>query len=280
VPIDTGLADSQLAQPETQQGGDIVRVPARVYDRAGRRTEQEQSLVREQPVTLHLNGREVVTLLCAGHDLEELAAGFFYAEGFLKDPNDLLEIKVDAPGGTVLVRTRAEPHLAAKLWSKRTVTSGCGKGSAFYHSLDALLSKPCTSPLRVSPGQVLDRVEELNGLSETYRRTHGVHNTALATAGELLVFRDDIGRHNAADMVVGHVFLKGIHLDDKLLVTTGRLTSEILLKAARVGLPMVVSRNAATSLAVELARKLNITLIGYARAGRFTVYSGEERIFD
>jgi FdhD protein len=178
------------------------------------------------------------------------------------------------------VRTRNEPLLAEHLWSKRTVTSGCGKGSAFYHALDALLSKPCRSALRISPGQVLDRVEEVNRLSETYRRTHGVHNTALATTGELLLFRDDIGRHNATDMIVGHVFLQGISLDDKLLVTTGRLTSEILLKAARVGIPMLVSRNAATSLSVELARKLNITMIGYVRAGRFTVYSGEERILD
>jgi FdhD protein len=266
-------------QPEELSEG-IVSVPTRIYDRGGRREEVRQLLVREQAVTLHLNGREVVTLLCAGNHLDELAAGFFYAEGFLGSPADLEEIRVDARGGRVDVSTRSEPLVAERLWSKRTVTSGCGKGSAFYHALDALLSKPCRSALRVSPGQVLDRVEELNRLSETYRRTHGVHNTALATPGELLLFRDDIGRHNAADMVVGHVFLQGISLEDKLLITTGRLTSEILLKAARVGLPMLASRNAATSLAVELAAKLNITLIGYARAGRFTVYSGQERILD
>lgn len=256
----------------------VVSVPTLVYDRSGGRTEVLQVLVRERPVTLYLNGREVVTLLCAGHHLDELAAGFFYGEGFLRSRADLDDIRVDAPGGRVEVRTRGEPLVAERLWSKRTVTSGCGKGSTFYHALDALLSKPCGSTLRVSPDRILDRVDELNRLSETYRRTHGVHNTVLASADELLLFRDDIGRHNAADMIVGHVFLRGIALEDKLLVTTGRLTSEILLKAARVGLPMLVSRNTATSLAVELAGKLNITLIGYARAGRFTVYSGEERI--
>ncbi|MBI5018089.1 MAG: formate dehydrogenase accessory sulfurtransferase FdhD [Deltaproteobacteria bacterium] len=258
----------------------IVSIPTAVYDRSGSREERSQLLVREQPVTLYLNGREVVTLVCAGHHLDELAAGFFHAEGFLRSPEDLEELRVDASGERVEVRTRKEPLIAQQLWSKRTVTSGCGKGSAFYHALDALLSKPCRSTLRMSPGQVLDRVEDLNRLSETYRRTHGVHNTALATADELLLFRDDIGRHNAADMVVGHVFLRGIPLEDKVLVTTGRLTSEILLKAARVGFPILASRNASTSLAVELAVKLNITLIGYARAGRFTVYSGEERILD
>lgn len=275
--------DGRESTPNTSEPDDdvpecIVSVPTRLYDRSGLRAEVSQLVVREQPVTLHLNGREVVTLVCAGHHLDELAVGFFYAEGFLRSPEDLAGIRVEAAEGRVEIRTRSEPLVAERLWSKRTVTSGCGKGSAFYHALDALLSKPCRSALRVSPGQVLERVEEVNRLSETYRRTHGVHNTALATRDEMLLFRDDIGRHNAADMVVGHVFQRGIALDDKLLVTTGRLTSEILLKAARVGLPMLASRNAATSLAVELAKKLNITLIGYVRAGRFTVYSGEERI--
>ncbi|MDW7710404.1 MAG: formate dehydrogenase accessory sulfurtransferase FdhD [Deferrisomatales bacterium] len=256
----------------------IVAVPARVYDRSGLRDEVRQPLVRERPVTLHLNGREVVTLLCAGHHLDELAAGFFYAEGFLRSPEDVASIRVDAEAGRVEVQTRGEPLLASELWSKRTVTSGCGKGSAFYHALDALLSKPSESPLRVSAAQVLDRMEDLNRLSETYRRTRGVHNTALAKPDQLLLFRDDIGRHNAADMVVGHVFLQGMTLGDKMLLTTGRLTSEILLKAARVGLGVLVSRNAATGLAVELAQTLNITLIGYVRAGRFTAYSGHERI--
>ncbi len=264
--------------PAPGEAEGVVTVPARVYERDGGWAEREQHLTRELPVTLHLNGREVVTLLCAGHHLDELAVGFFFAEGFLKDRGELEGIRVDPTKGRVEVTIRGEPHLASKLWSKRTVTSGCGKGSAFYHALDALLSKPCLSPLRVTPAQVGARMDELNRLSETYRRTHGVHNTALATPEELVVFRDDIGRHNAADMVVGHVFLHGLPLADKLLLTTGRLTSEILLKAARVGVPVLISRNAATGLAVELAQKLNITLIGYARAGRFTVYAGAERL--
>ncbi|MHB8762886.1 MAG: formate dehydrogenase accessory sulfurtransferase FdhD [Deferrisomatales bacterium] len=257
---------------------DIVSVPVRIYDRAGLREDARQALVREQPVTLYLNGREVVTLVCAGHHLEELAAGFFHGEGFLRSPAELAEIRVDGSAGRVEVTMHGEPSVAGHLWSKRTVTSGCGKGSAFYHALDALLSKPCRSGVRLTPGQVLDRMEELNRRSETYRQTHGVHNTALATGNALLLFRDDIGRHNATDMIVGHVFLRNIPLEDKVLLTTGRLTSEILLKAARVGIPVLVSRNAATSLSVELAQKLNITMIGYARGGRFTVYSGGERI--
>jgi FdhD protein len=251
-----------------------------VYDRSGKRTgNTPQWVIRERPVTLFLNGREMVTLLCAGHHLDELAAGFFYAEGFIDSPENILKLEIDDDSGKVYLTVENDAPLAESLWQKRTITSGCGKGSLFYYSLDALLSKPVKSDIRISPGRILDRVEDLNHLSEIYRRTHGVHNTVLADADRVLLFRDDIGRHNAVDMIVGHVFLNRISLRDKLLITTGRLTSEMLIKAAKVNIPVLISRNTATSLAVELAESLGVTLIGYARAGRFTVYSGRERIY-
>jgi FdhD protein len=257
----------------------VCSVATRVFHREGPGVEKFQWLIKEQPVTLYLNGREIVTLLCAGHHLDELAAGFFYAEGFLERATDLEGMEVNEAEGKVNLRIRNDVLLTERLWQKRTVTSGCGKGSLFYYSLDALLSRPiAASAMRVSANVVLGRVEDLNRLSDTYRRTHGVHNTAIADGDRILLFRDDIGRHNAVDMIVGHFFLKGLSLEDKLLITTGRLTSEILIKAAKVRIPILISRNTATSLAVELARSLNITLIGYARGGRFTVYSGEERI--
>ena len=256
----------------------VARADVSVYDRAGVKREQAQWVIREKAVTLFLNDREMVTLLCAGHHLDELAVGFFYAEGFLASPDDIIGLEVDEADGKVNLRSKRDAALAENLWQKRTVTSGCGKGSLFYYSLDALLSKPVKSDVRVAPKRILDRVEDMNRLSETYRRTHGVHNTVLASAERVLVFRDDIGRHNAVDMIVGHVFLNGITLQDKMIITTGRLTSEMIIKAAKINIPIVVSRNTATSLAVQLADSLGITLIGYVRAGRFTVYSGEERV--
>lgn len=252
-------------------------VTARIYDKEGF-IERDQWVIKEQPVTLYLNRREMVTLLCAGHHLDELAVGFFHGEGFLKSRADLQDVQVDGSTGKVEVTVSGDPSFVDNLWQKRTVTSGCGKGSLFYYSVDALLSKPVTSSLTFSPQQVRERVEDLNHLSETYRRTHGVHNTALGSPDEIVLFRDDIGRHNAVDMIVGHAFLHDIALHDMLLITTGRLTSEILIKAAKVGIPVLISRNTATSLAVELATSLHITLIGYARAGKFTVYSGNQRI--
>lgn len=258
----------------------VSEVSSWVYNKNGPAVERIQWVISEQAVTLYLNGREMVTLLCAGHHLEELAAGFLHAEGFVQKPEDLIKLEVDEASGKIDVVTRIDPALANRLWSKRTITSGCGKGSIFYYALDALLSKPVESSLTITPDQIFGRVEDLNRLSETYRRTHGVHNTALATPDKILLFRDDIGRHNAVDMIVGHVFLHGIALQDKLLITTGRLTSEIIIKLAKVGIGVIVSRNTATTLAIELARSLNITLIGYARGGKFSVYSGKERIGD
>jgi FdhD protein len=257
----------------------VCSVAAKVFRREGRGVEKSQWLIGEQPVTLFLNGREIVTLLCAGHHLEELATGFFYSEGFLEKRADLESLEVNEVEGKVDLRIRADHSLTERLWQKRAVTSGCGKGSMFYFSLDALMSKPiAATTVNISARGVLDRVEDLNRLSDTYRRTHGVHNSAIADESRILLFRDDIGRHNAVDMIVGHFFLNGHSLEDKLLITTGRLTSEILIKAAKVRIPILVSRNTATSLAVELAKSLNITLIGYARGGKFAVYSGEERI--
>jgi FdhD protein len=266
------LAEAEL--PEEK----VSAVSSWVYDREGHRVERSQWLIKEQPVTLYVNGREIVTLLCAGHHLDELAVGFLYGEGFLDRPTDLENLEIDEGEGRVHATVRGEAALTERLWMKRTVTSGCGKGSLFYFSLDALMSRSITSTVSFSANQILDRVEDLNRLSETYRRTHGVHNSGVADGSRILIFRDDIGRHNAVDMLVGHFFLNGLSLEDKLLITTGRLTSEILIKAAKVRIPVLVSRNTATSLAVELAHSLNITLIGYARAGKFSVYSGEQRI--
>ena len=177
-----------------------------VYDRSGKRLERPRLVIREVPITLYLNGNEIVTLLCAGHHLDELAAGFLYAEGFLRSPEDILSIDVDDEAGTVKLSAKEDASITERLWQKRTISSGCGKGSLFYFSLDALLSKPVQSDIRITPGSILDRVEDLNRLSETYRLTHGVHNTALADSERIILFRDDIGRHNAVDMIVAMYF--------------------------------------------------------------------------
>ncbi len=256
----------------------VASVPVWIYGSEGLVEQREQWVIEETPITLYINDKEMVTLLCAGHHLEELAVGFAFAEGFLDSREDLQDLRIDRESGRVFLQVQGQAPFAFDLWNKRTIASGCGKGTVFYHALDALLAHPVASGPTFSARMIWERMEDLHALSRTYRRTHGVHNCALANATEILVFRDDIGRHNAVDMLVGYSFLNDLALDDKMLLTTGRLTSEIVMKAAKVELPCLVSRNTATTLAIRLAQTLNMTLIGYARAGKFTVYTGEQRI--
>ena len=272
-----GITDSQEVEAH-RESSEPRSIQTVVYDKAGGITEAIQSIANEKPITLYLNGRELVTLLCVGHHLDELAVGFLHGEGFLQQLSDLRGIEVDQEEGRVQVTTAREEALTNQLWEKRTITSGCGKGSLFYYALNALMAKPVVSSLSLSPQEVLERVADLSRSSVSLRRTHGVHTAGLATPNSMIVVREDIGRHNAVDMIVGHCFLREIPLHDKLLVTTGRLTSEIIIKSAKLGLSTIVSLHAATSLSIELARSLEITLIGYARRGKFTVYSGRQRI--
>jgi FdhD protein len=271
----TSVADEKEIMHPTVK---TVSLEALICDTSGYGSQRHQYLVKEIPVTIFLNDRELVTLLCTGHHLDELAVGFLRAEGFLESRKDLESLQIDEDAGAVRIASSLDTSLVGQLWQKRTITSGCGKGTVFYHAIDALLATPVSSGVRITPAQVWYRMQELHRLSQTYRDTHGVHNTALATPEQILLFRDDIGRHNAVDMIIGHAFLHDLRLDDKALITTGRLTSEILIKAAKVGLPVIISRNTATSLAVELAAALNVTLIGYVRNGKSTVYSGLDRV--
>lgn len=237
-----------------------------------------QWIVEEVPVTLYFNGEQMITLMCAGKNLDELAVGFFIGEGWIRERDRLRDVLVDEERGIVDVRYEGEVGSRDKFWLKRAITSGCAKGSVFCDVLDELLSRPVMSDISIRPEQVWQLMESLNTFSSTYKRTHGVHNCLLATTDVVLYYRYDIGRHNALDMLIGRAFLDGVSMTDKLFVTTGRLTSEVILKAAQVGIPVIASRHAATKLAVDLAETLNLTLIGYVRGGVMTVYAGKERI--
>jgi len=238
----------------------------------------ERSVVREVPLTVFVNGKELITLLTTGDANRELAVGFLLSEGFLSSKEDVKSIRVDDEAGSVEIELAGDLDLTEKLWGKRAVTSGCGKGATFYHVLDSIQAKAVSSDITVSPEQVYALMRELNRLSDLYRETRGVHNSALTDTQNILVFRDDIGRHNAVDKIRGACFLDDIPLQDKILVTTGRMSSEIVVKVAKMGVPIVVSRSAPTSLALELADRIGLTLIGYVRGRKMTVYTGKQRV--
>ncbi len=240
--------------------------------------EKDIQIVRESPLTVYLNNQELITLVTTGDANRELALGFLLSEGFLTNKEDLVSIDMDDEAGTADVKVSGDLSLIEDLWEKRTVTSGCGKGATFYSVLDSLQSKSVDSDLKLSPEQVYSLMAELNRMSDLYKVTRGVHNSALADPDKIIIFRDDIGRHNAVDKIRGAAFLEDIPLRDKILITTGRLSSEIVIKVTKMGVPIVVSRSAPTTLALDLAERVNLTLAGYVRGERMTVYTGKDRI--
>jgi FdhD protein len=233
-------------------------------------------VVDEVPLTLYVNGEQVVTVLTLGDEPLELAVGFLRAEGFLDRREELLgwEVAPDA----VRVRVARDLTVIRKLFEKRTVTTGCGKGTSFYQALDALRLRPVTSSPEFSAPLLLERMRELNERSELYHRTGGTHNASLIDLEKTLLFRTDIGRHNAVDMIGGRAFLDGMVLAGTALLTSGRVSSEILGKVAKMEVPVLVSRSAPTALALRLAEELGVTVVGYARGNRLSVYTHPRRI--
>lgn len=236
------------------------------------------TVVEEKPVTIYLNSQEFVTLLCTPEKLDYLTLGFLRSEGLIKNREDVLSLDVQGEEGIVKVQTREPGKLSEKLFGKRTITSGCGKGSIFFSALDSLASRPVETEIYLSPQEVLSLMKELQGEAELFRLTGGVHTSALGTAEGIHLFCEDIGRHNAVDKLLGECIARDIPLDDKILVTSGRLSSEILLKSAKIGIPILLSRAAPTYLSVDLAEKLGITMVGFIRGKRMNVYTGGWRI--
>jgi len=233
---------------------------------------------REFPLTIMLNGEQLVTVLCSPGELEALAVGFLYSEGIIRAKEEITGLTLDAERGIIRIRTAEDKTADGKLFAKRVLTTGCGRGIAFYSYADLDRKKKVLSDLKVTPEAVLSLSRRFQGASELYRTTHGVHSAALCDTREILIFAEDIGRHNAIDKVLGRCLREGITVADRILITSGRISSEILFKTAGSGIPVIVSKSAPTDMGVDLARELGITLIGFVRGGGMNVYAGEERI--
>lgn len=238
----------------------------------------QDEVAAEFPLTLYLEGEEWVTLLCSPDDLESLVYGFLRSEGIIGRRDDVSGLILDRDKGHGWITLKDANQLKLMLHGKRTQTSGCAKGITFYQALDTIGLSPNASALQVDFSVLTALMGVFNGASGVFKTTGGVHSCALCSGTELLMLKEDIGRHNALDKLIGEALIKDIPLGDKLLLTSGRISSEILLKSARAGLPMVVSRSAPTDLAVREAEKLGMTLIGFMRGRRCNVYAGSERI--
>lgn len=235
-------------------------------------------VTREIPLTIILNNRELVTLLCWPTDLKYLAIGFLASEGLVNGRDEIEKVTIDDKRGLVRVETEEDKVFADELIFKRFITSGCGKGASFYSAADVQGQRKIESQMRISAPEILALVKELQNRSKVYKTTGGVHSAGLCDSTSILVFAEDIGRHNAIDKIFGQSLLEGIPTEDRAIITSGRISSEILLKVAKRNIPVIISKSAPTDLGVRLADQLGITLIGFVRGKRMNVYSHEWRI--
>jgi FdhD protein len=232
---------------------------------------------QEVPLTIEVNDKELATLLSSPEHIENLVTGFLYTSGIIQNLSQLKSIILDEERWKVNVTIEGE-GFADDMVFKRIYTSGCGKGVIFSNPLDLINRVQIISDFKVESTVIREFMKTFQKNSEEHRMTHGIHSAALASDKEILIFRDDIGRHNAIDKVVGFALTNNIGFADKLLLTSGRISSEILSKALRCRMPVIAAIGAPTNQAVKLARQVGLTIVGLVRGPKMIVFSGEERI--
>jgi len=237
--------------------------------RGGHLEEVKGEVVREQPLTIHVNGARFLTLLCSPFQLEALVIGYLWMEKVIADPGEIAELSISEVDGRADVRLTHPVELP----TERILTSGCGGGITFR--IDPRLFSRLHSSLRVRPDQLASRLQDLLGQAVHYRASRGIHGAALTDGERLLAVAEDVGRHNAVDKIKGEALLRGIPTGDRILLSTGRISSEMLLKAARMGVPVVASRTSPTEMAIGLAEQLGVTVVGYLRSGSLNLYAGD-----
>jgi len=237
--------------------------------KGGRFQEVKAEVVREQPLTVYVNGERFLTLLCSPFDLEPLVLGYLWMEKVIAGLDEVAALEVSEVDG------RAEVMLTrpVTLPTERILTSGCGGGITFR--IDPRLFPRVRSTLKVKPEALAARLHDLLRDARHYHASRGIHGAALADADRVLLVAEDVGRHNAVDKLKGLALLRGLPTDDRILLSTGRVSSEMLLKAARMGVPLIASRTSPTEMAVALAEQLGITVAGYVRGDGLNLYAGE-----
>jgi len=237
--------------------------------KGGRFQEVKAEVVREQPLTVYVNGERFLTLLCSPFDLEPLILGYLWMEKVIAGLDDVTGLSVSEVDGRADV-TLTRP---VTLPTERILTSGCGGGITFR--IDPRLFPRVRSTLKVKPEALAARLHDLLRDARHYHASRGIHGAALADADRVLLVAEDVGRHNAVDKLKGLALLRGLPTDDRILLSTGRVSSEMLLKAARMGVPLIASRTSPTEMAVALAEQLGITVAGYVRGDGLNLYAGE-----
>jgi FdhD protein len=233
----------------------------------------ESAVIEEALVCIYVNGQELATFMCTPRNLDELAIGFLRSEGFIQTMDDVEVLTISTGRHCVDVWLR---DLSFSPPPRAIITSGCGGGVTF----DDLSRRypPLNTHATITPGQIQALMKKLHLAADLYHEVRGVHTSALSDGQELLLVAQDVGRHNTIDRLWGKALKQGIATEGRILLASGRISSEMLNKAAKMGAPIVVSRTSPTSLSVELGRAWNVTVVGYARGPNFRIYSAPERI--
>ena len=234
-------------------------------------------VVTERPLTIFLNRQEVVTAMTLGDQPEALAVGFLRNQNMLTADDEITAIDVDDELAVVVVRTARATNYEDKL-QKKIRTSGCAQGTLYGDIMDQFDEVTLPKGPQVKASTLYQLSANINAIPSLYLKAGAIHGCALATDETPLLYLEDIGRHNAVDKIAGHMFLQAISGADKIFYTTGRLTTEMVIKTVLMGIPILVSRSGFTEAGVSLARQAGLTLVGRMRGARFTVLSGAERI--
>jgi len=236
------------------------------------------AIAGEHPLTLYIDKREIVTLMTLGHAPEALAIGYLRNQRLVSSIEEITAVQVDWETNSVAVTTHKKRNLEKKM-EKRTVTTGCGQGTVFGDLMEEIDSVKLRNDVTLTDTSLFVLLEKVRKHETIYKQAGAVHGCALATtAGEILMFVEDVGRHNAVDAIAGFMWLDAIDGSDKLFYTTGRLTSEMVIKCAQMRIPFLVSRSGLTQMGHAIAKQVGITMLGRASGRHYLAFTGKERL--
>ena len=237
----------------------------------------QTDVVTERPLTLFLNAQEIVTMMTIGDYPDLLAVGYLLNQNMLRDDDEITAIDYEEDIGTIVVRTKRKTNYEEKL-KKKTQTSGCAQGTVFGDLMEEFSDIHLDRAARVKTSWLYRLQKQINTVPSLYLKAGAIHGCVLCEKDKPLIYVEDVGRHNAVDKIAGYMFLNKINPEDKCFYTTGRLTSEMVIKTVKMRIPVLLSRSGFTAWGVDLARQSGLTLIGRMRGKRFVVLSGAERV--
>jgi FdhD protein len=266
-------ANDLLVRPDP----DDARLTRKVVGVDERGRTLETSVTVERPLTLYLNGQEIVTMMTIGDYPEYLALGYLINQNMLLPEDKVRAVDFDEDIGTIVVRTDRRTDYEEKL-KKKTMTSGCAQGTVFGDVMEKFEKTTLAREATFRTSWLYDLLKTVNTTPSLYLEAGAIHGCALARENRILVYMEDVGRHNAVDKIAGYMYRHGMSGEDKIFYTTGRLTSEMVIKTVQMGIPILISRSGFTAWGVDLARQVGLTLIGRAKGKRFIALAGENRI--